>query len=76
MTVRITVETKNWPAKVTMADGTLVEVEPHQSRLFTVSVPEAITVVEVTPTAPVAEEAPKISLKKSAPVEGAGEPAE
>lgn len=74
MTVRITVETKNWPAKVTLSDGQAVEVAPRQSQLFTVSGTEAVTIVEIEPKAEV--EAPKIPLKKSAPIEGAGEPAE
>lgn len=78
MTVRITVETKNWPAKVTLSDGTAVEVDPNQSRLFTVSGTEAVTVVEIPPKPAEAVEeveAPKIPLKTKA-TEASSEPAE
>ena len=71
MTIRITVETNNWPAKVIFPDGSSVWVEPRQSQLFTVDAPMGVTVSELEPTPEV--EAPKIPLKKSAPAEEAGD---
>lgn len=67
MTTRVTVETNNWPARVTLADSSGELVPPQTKRIFTVTGDTAVTVREIPPSEDKAEE-PPLSEADKAPI--------